>query len=173
MILVCFVLLDIVIYFGYKITKNKSNYKIIIAKNCFCKFGVWICCCGWLFSRFYITNLLLRVFVLVAGEDDRVPNDSCKISISNCQLWSVKKIFLLFYWFFCLLWEFGDSAKGGWYILFFDEPRFLSRFARTIWRWADTFMLFRMPVGRDSVGGVGCIQGWSVGGSSSACLRCG
>ena len=30
------------------------------------------------FMVFYITNLLLHVFVLVAGEDDRVPNDGCK-----------------------------------------------------------------------------------------------
>ena len=42
--------------------------------------------------RFYITNLLLHVFVLVAGEDRqayRVPNDGCK---SNVLFWNVQGV---------------------------------------------------------------------------------
>ena len=37
---------------------------------------------------------------------------------------------------------------------------------------ADMLMLFGMPVGRESVGGVACIRGQSVDGSSMVCLRC-
>ena len=37
---------------------------------------------------------------------------------------------------------------------------------------ADALMLFGMPVGRVSVGGVACIRGQSVDGSSMVCLRC-